>query len=126
SDLVVAEAIRRERDPLAVRREARIRLARRVVRDAQHTRAVLIRGPDVAEIAERDLVGAIVGIARELEGTGRRRRRARGANCQRQQCAERRQKYGSSEHGQALQNSRDVTSEARGNQEVPETLLKYG
>src|SRR6185436_4099110 len=51
-DVVVAVAIRRERDPFAVRREARIDVARRVIADAARTGAIFTGGPQIAEIAE--------------------------------------------------------------------------
>src|SRR5436190_23670835 len=59
-DVVVAVAIGGEGDPAAVRREARVYFARPIVGDPLHVRAVLVRDPDVTEIAEGDLARAIV------------------------------------------------------------------
>ena len=68
--VVVAVTIRREGDPLSVGREARIDVARPIVGQAQRTGAVLIRGPDVAEVAEGDPAGVVIGMARKPDRTG--------------------------------------------------------
>src|SRR4029079_12903845 len=72
--VVVAVAVRRKGDPLAVGREPRIDLARQVVGDTVRIAAVLVGGPDVAEIAEGDLAGVIVGMAGQPYRRGGERR----------------------------------------------------
>ena len=69
-DVGVAEAIARERDPAAVRREARERVARDVRGEPLRIRSVLVRDPDVAVVAEDELALADVRIAGELDGLG--------------------------------------------------------
>ena len=66
-DVIVASAVRRKGDPAAVRREPRVHLAGAVVGEPVDGAAVLVRRPDVAEIAERDPAGVIVGMAREAD-----------------------------------------------------------
>ena len=68
--IVVAITVGREGNPAAVGREARIHVARRVIGDPLHVRAVLVGGPDVSEIAEGDLAGMVVGVPRELDRRG--------------------------------------------------------
>ena len=65
--------VRRERDPAAIGREPRINLARAVVGQPLHVRAVLVRHPDVAEIAERNPARVIIRMACEPNRGGRRR-----------------------------------------------------
>src|SRR5829696_1215457 len=68
--VVVAISIGRERDPLAVGGEAWIHLSRHVVGDAVRIAAVLVGGPDVAEIAEGDLSSVVIGVARQSDRRG--------------------------------------------------------
>ena len=65
-DVQVAFAIAGERNPLAIRRETRIDIARPVDGDAADVLAVLVRGPDIRQIGERHLAGVIVRVAHEL------------------------------------------------------------
>ncbi len=50
--VVVAVTIRREGDPLPVRRESRELIARRIIREPLHVRAILAGNPDIAQIGE--------------------------------------------------------------------------
>src|ERR1051326_3056183 len=68
-DVVVAITIRGERDPLSIRREGGIDIARLVHREPLEVAAVFIRHPDVAEIAERHLAGVIRGMAQQFDFT---------------------------------------------------------
>src|SRR5206468_8408081 len=62
-DVQAAGAVARKRDPLAVGREARVDVARLVDRQAADVLAVLVRGPDVADVRERDLSRTVMRVA---------------------------------------------------------------
>jgi hypothetical protein len=64
-DVIVAGAIGRKRDPLSIRRKARINFASFVVRDALHSGAIFVGDPDVAQVAERNFAVGIRGITQE-------------------------------------------------------------
>src|SRR6476620_8649410 len=63
--VVVPVAVRRECDPSPIRRETRIDFPRAVVGDALNACAILIGGPDVAEVAEGNPSGVIIRMSRE-------------------------------------------------------------
>jgi hypothetical protein len=65
-DVVIAVTVRRERDPLAVGGKPRVDLARDVIGHAVRVAPVLVGGPDVAEIAERDLSGVVIRMPRQF------------------------------------------------------------
>ncbi len=64
-DVEIAVALAREGDPLPVRREAPINIARAIDGQALDVLAVFIGGPDVSEIAEDDAAVVIMRIAHQ-------------------------------------------------------------
>src|SRR5262249_47114072 len=75
-----AVAVGGEGDPLAVGREARVGVAGAVDGEPLRGRAVLVGGPQVAEVAEDDFAVVVVGVAGELDlgGVGPRGQQAQG------------------------------------------------
>ena len=65
-DVHVPLAVAGERDRAAVGREPGVDVARLVDGQALDVLAVLVGGPDVAQVAERDLAVVVVGITHQL------------------------------------------------------------
>ena len=65
-NVVIAVAAGGEGDPVAIRREAWIDVARLVVGEAGDAAAVLVGDPEVAEVAEGDLAFGIGRVAEEF------------------------------------------------------------
>src|SRR6266852_3378890 len=66
-DVIVAVAIGGESNPLAVGRKPRIDVARAVHSQTLDIAAVLIRYPDITQVAERDFAIVITGMAQQLD-----------------------------------------------------------
>ena len=80
-DVHVSLAVGGKRDRAAVRGEPRVDVAGRVDGQPLDVLAVLVGGPDVAEIGEGDLAGVIIGVTHQLRLARRRQspgRRAAG------------------------------------------------
>ncbi len=65
-DVVIPFAVRGERDRRAIRREARIDFARRVIGEPLDIGTVLVGDPDIAQVAESHLAFGIARIAQQL------------------------------------------------------------
>ena len=74
-DIEVAVAVAGKSDPLSIGREARIDVARFVHGQALDVLAVLISGPDVAEIAEDDAPGVVMRITHQPRFAAQRQRK---------------------------------------------------
>src|SRR5262249_26099489 len=73
-NVIVAVAVGREGNPLAVGRKARIDVARFVDGQTLQVTAVLVCDPDVAQIAERYFAVVIIGMPQQLDlSRGQRR-----------------------------------------------------
>src|ERR1039457_6095292 len=69
-DVEIAVAVTGEGDPLAVRGEARVDIARGVGGDALDVGAGVVGGPDVTEVGEGDAALVVAGVADQFGFTG--------------------------------------------------------
>ena len=79
-NVVISRAVGGERDPISVRRKAWIDLAGDVVGQTPDAGAIVVRDPDVPEIAEGDAAFGISGVAQQFglgEGEGGKRQNGR-------------------------------------------------